>query len=668
MSDALWFKDAVFYQLHVRAFSDSDGDGIGDFGGLHERLDYIQALGVTAVWLMPFYPSPQRDDGYDITDYQAIHPAFGNLDDFRAFLDESHRRGLRVIVDLVLNHTSDQHPWFQRARRAAPGSAERAFYVWSDNPGRYPEARVILDDAESSNWTWDPVARAYYWHRFYSHEPDLNYENPQVQQAMLEVLDFWFQQGVDGLGLAAVPYLFEREDGTGENLPETHAFLKTLRAHVDARFPGRVLLAETNAWPEEAAGYLEAGAECQMALHMPLSPRLFMVARMEDRFPLQDILKQTPPIPETCQWAVCLRNQDELNLHMLTDEERDYMLRSFAPDAHARVHGGLRRRLAPLLGNGRRQIELLNGLLFSLIGSPVIYYGDEIGMGDNIYLDDRAGLRTPMQWSRDRNAGFSTAEPQCLYAPVNAAGEYHFEAVNVETQSRNPASLLNWTRRLVTLRKELPALSRGALRFLPCDNRKVVAFTRRCPSAGTAGADCETVLVVANLSRFAEHVTLDLAEFAGQTPLEVAGQRAFPPIGMDGYFFTLAPYAFYWFALRPEDVGEPAAQAEAARAQPAPATLSVSGSWESLLEGEGRAALEALLPEYVRARRWFRSKARPLRSVQILDALHVPCADCGETAGASQEACIVPVQVDYAGRGAGNLHSAPGLCPTRSGA
>jgi maltose alpha-D-glucosyltransferase / alpha-amylase len=661
MSDALWYKDAVFYQLHVRAFFDSNGDGTGDFCGLRERLDYVQDLGVTALWLMPFYPSPQRDDGYDITDYRAVHPEYGSMDDFHSFLEEAHRRELRVIIDLVLNHTSDQHLWFQRARRARPGTAERDFYVWSDDPGRYPEARLIYDDAESSNWSWDPLAHAYYWHRFYSHEPDLNYDNSRVQQAMLDVLDHWFEQGVDGIGLAAVPYLFEREDGAGENLPETHTFLRALRAHVDERFPGRVLLAEANAWPEEAARYLEAGAECQLAVHFPVSPRLFMAVRMEDRFPLLDILKQTPPIPETCQWAVLLRNQDELALQMVTDEERDYMFRSFAPDPHASVHGGLRRRLAPLLGNDRRQIELLNGLLFSLIGSPVIYYGDEIGMGDNIYLGDRAGLRTPMQWSPDRNAGFSRADPQCLYVPVNAASEYHFEAVNVETQLRNPSSLLNWTRRLVALRKGLPALGRGALRFLPCENRKVLAFTRHCPPTAMPGADCETVLVVANLSHFAEHVTLDLSEFAGHRPREVAGQRDFPVIGTDGYFFTLAPYAFHWFTLRPLGMSRPGRQAEAATAQHALATLSVSGSWKSLLEGEGRVALEALLPDTLRSRRWFRGKARPMRSVEILDALRVPYTETGaaekrmvenqaawEAVERSDEAWIVPVRVDYA--------------------
>ncbi len=462
----LWYKDAIIYEVQVRSFFDSYGDGHGDFQGLTQKLDYMQDLGITAVWLLPFYPSPLKDDGYDIADYTGIHPRFGRLDDFKAFLEAAHDRGLRVITELVLNHTSDQHPWFQRARHAPPGSRERDFYVWSDTPEKYQDARVIFQDFEPSNWTWDPVAKAYFWHRFYSHQPDLNYDNPAVREAILPVLDFWLGMGVDGLRLDAVPYLYEREGTNCENLPETHEFLKSLRRHVDAHYPGRMFLAEANQWPEDAVAYFGNGDECHMAFHFPLMPRLFMALHQEDRFPIEDIMAQTPAIPENCQWCLFLRNHDELTLEMVTDEERDYMYRAYARDRDARINLGIRHRLAPLLRDDRRRIELMLALLFSLPGTPVIYYGDEIGMGDNIYLGDRDGVRTPMQWSADRNAGFSRANPQKLFLPVVIDPSYHYETVNVEAQQSNPSSVLWWIKRLITLRKSLKAFGRGSFRLL----------------------------------------------------------------------------------------------------------------------------------------------------------------------------------------------------------
>src|SRR5919108_2455827 len=489
--DPLWYKDAIIYEVHPRAFFDSDGDGVGDFGGLAQRLDYLQDLGVTVIWLLPFYPSPLKDDGYDISDYTDVHPSYGTLPDFREFLREAHARGLRVITELIVNHTSDQHPWFQRARRAKASSRWRNFYVWSDTPEEYKDARIIFKDFEPSNWSWDSVAKAYYWHRFYAHQPDLNYDNPEVRRAILHAVDFWLHMGIDGLRLDAVPYLYEREGTNCENLPETHAFLKELRRHVDRKFKNRMLLAEANQWPEDAVAYFGDGDECHMAFHFPSMPRLFMAIRMESRFPIIDILTQTPAIPETCQWALFLRNHDELTLEMVTDEERDYMYRVYAHDPHARINLGIRRRLAPLLGNDRRRIELMNALLFSLPGTPVIYYGDELRMGDNFYLGDRNGVRTPMQWSADRNAGFSRANPQRLYLPIIIDPEYHYEAVNVEAQQNNPHSLLWWMKRLIALRKRFKAFGRGTLEFLHPDNRKVLAFIRRFED--------ECVLVVANL-------------------------------------------------------------------------------------------------------------------------------------------------------------------------
>jgi maltose alpha-D-glucosyltransferase/alpha-amylase len=595
MSDdeRLWYKDAVFYELRIRSFFDSDGNGIGDLRGLAEKLDYLQDLGVTALWLLPFYPSPLRDDGYDIADYESVHPDYGSLRDFRNFLREAHRRGLRVVTELVLNHTSDQHPWFQRARRSPPGNRYRDFYVWSDTPTRYADARIIFKDFEHSNWSWDPVAGAYFWHRFYANQPDLNFDNPDVRRAVTQTMDFWLEMGVDGLRLDAVPYLFEREGTSCENLPETHKFLKELRAHIDKEFPNRMLLAEANQWPEDAVTYFGQGDECHAAFHFPIMPRLFMAIEMEDRHPIIDILDQTPAIPETCQWVLFLRNHDELTLEMVTDEERDYMVRAYAADPHARINLGIRRRLAPLLGNNRRKIELMNALLFSLPGTPVIYYGDEIGMGDNIYLGDRNGVRTPMQWSPDRNAGFSDVNPQRLVLPIVVDPEYHYEAINVETLQGNPNSLLWWTKRIVDLRKQHHAFGRGTLQPLTPRNRKVLAFYRR--------AGDETLLIVANLSRFPQYVELDLREFAGRVPRELFGHIEFPPIGQLPYLLTLGPYGFYWFELAHSET-RPAPEMADGGELP---TVEVIGSWDAIFDAPARDALDAVLARYVRGRRWF---------------------------------------------------------------
>ena len=621
--NAEWYKDAVIYQAHVKAFHDSDGDGIGDLRGLTEKLDYLQDLGITTLWMLPFYPSPQKDDGYDIAAYDAIHPMYGTLKDFRVLLGEAHKRGLRVVTELVINHTSDQHPWFQRARRAKPGSSARDFYVWSDTVERYTDARIIFKDFERSNWTWDHEAQAYYWHRFYSHQPDLNFDSPDVHKAVLGALDFWFNMGVDGLRLDAIPYLYEREGTNCENLPETHAFLKKLRAHVDANYENRMLLAEANQWPEDAVAYFGDGDECHMSFHFPVMPRLFMSVQMEDRFPVIDILQQTPPIPPSCQWATFLRNHDELTLEMVTDEDRDYMYRVYANDPQARINLGIRRRLAPLMGNSRRRIELLNGLLFSLPGTPIVYYGDEIGMGDNIYLGDRNGVRTPMQWSGDRNGGFSRANPQRLYLPVIVDPEFHYEAVNVEIQQNNPASLLWWMKRIIGLRKQHHAFGRGGLEFLHPENHRVLAFVRQ--------TEDETILVVANLSRFAQSVELELGRFQGLSPVEMFGRTAFPPIGELPYFVTLGPYAFYWFSLERQ---KSEAIRELAGARP---TLTYRDSWLELLGESRRAELEAILPRYLMEQRWFRSKAARITGAEIVDVIPVAHAK-GES-----RLCIVEV-------------------------
>jgi len=603
--DSLWYRDAVFYQIRVASFYDSNGDGIGDLPGLTQKLDYVADLGVTTLWLLPFYPSPRRDDGYDIADYTAVHPDYGTLRDFKTFLREAHRRNLRVVTEMVLNHTSDQHAWFQRARRAPKGSRYRDFYVWSDDPHRYEEARIIFKDFETSNWTWDPVAEAYFWHRFYSHQPDLNFDNPEVQRSVIRALDFWLDMGVDGVRLDAVPYLYEREGTSCENLPETHAFLRELRAHVDREYSERMLLAEANQWPEDAVAYFGKGDECNMAFHFPVMPRLFMALHMEDRFPILDILDQTPAIPPGCQWALFLRNHDELTLEMVTDEERDYMWRVYAREERARINLGIRRRLVPLVENNRRRVELLNALLLSMPGTPIVYYGDEIGMGDNVYLGDRDAVRTPMQWSADRNAGFSRANPQKLVLPVIADPEYHYDAVNVENQEANTSSLLWWMKRILRLRKRHRAFGHGSFEPLSPSNRRVLAFLRRTEE--------ETLLVVANLSRFAQYVELDLSEFTGHAPRELFGQTEFPRIGELPYLLTLGPHAFYWFTLTAPD--EPADRQGPAE----PPRVEAQGSWKALVE-EGDALGEALT-RFLWRQRWFRSKGRSPGRVRVRDAL-----------------------------------------------
>jgi maltose alpha-D-glucosyltransferase / alpha-amylase len=627
---SLWYKDAVIYELHVRTFHDSDADGIGDFAGLTAKLDYLEELGVTAIWLLPFYPSPLRDDGYDIADYTDVHADYGTLDDFKRFLREAHRRGLRVITELVLNHTSDAHPWFERARHAAAGSPARDFYVWSDTPKTYKDARVIFQDFESSNWTWDPVAGAYYWHRFYSHQPDLNYRNPAVIQAIARVLDFWLRLGVDGVRLDAVPYLVEAEGTVSENLPETHAVLKRLRRHVDERFADRMLLAEANQWPEDAVAYFGDGDECHMAFHFPLMPRLFMGIRQENRFPIVDVLAQTPAIPETCQWALFLRNHDELTLEMVTEEERLFMYRAYTRDPQARINLGIRRRLAPLLGRDRRKIELMNALLLSLPGTPILYYGDEIGMGDNIFLGDRNGIRTPMQWTGDRNSGFSTADPQRLCLPLIVDYDYHHQTVHVEAQQRNRHSLLSWMKRLIKLRKRYRAFGRGTLEFRHPANLSVLAFIRRWEK--------ETMLVVANLSRFDQHVELDLSGLEGLVPVEVSGRNPFPVIGDRPYPLTLAPYGFLWLALEPA----PRLDANPTGRARAIGSVVVLESWESVVAGRDRSALEEYLPDYLRSRPWFTQRARRILSASIVDAIALD--------GRPSPSFIVLVRVDYADR------------------
>ena len=618
--DPLWYKDAVIYELHVRAFADSDGDGVGDFLGLIDRLDYLQDLGITTIWLLPFYPSPLKDDGYDISDYTDIQPIYGDMRDFKTFIEEAHQRGIRIIIELVINHTSDQHPWFQRSRRARIKNRWRDFYVWNDTPDKYKDARVIFKDFESSNWTLDPVSKAYYWHRFYSHQPDLNFDNPQVHQAMFRVVDFWLRMGVDGLRVDAVPYLYEREGTSCENLPETHVFLKKLRQHIDDKFKNRMLLAEANQWPEDAVKYFGDGTEFHMAFHFPLMPRMFMSLRMEDRFPIMDILQETPAISDNCQWALFLRNHDELTLEMVTDEERDYMYRVYANDATARLNLGIRRRLAPLLNNDRKKIELINGLLFSLPGTPVIYYGDEIGMGDNFYLGDRNGVRTPMQWSPDRNAGFSHTNPQRLYLPVIIDPEYHYEAVNVEAQQNNPYSLLWWMKRTIALRKRFQAFGRGTLEFLFSENRHVLAFIRHYEE--------ENILVIANMSHAAQHVELNLSEFEGYVPRELFGGVEFAPIGSTSYYLTLGPHAFYWLSLEKERSELVRPRAVMQEAHIPPAYVPLSGKVDDLFNKKDNwTTLERLLVNYIKECRWFRGKARRILSSRIIDIVPVRFSD-----------------------------------------
>jgi maltose alpha-D-glucosyltransferase/alpha-amylase len=607
-----WYKDAIIYELHIKAFFDGNGDGIGDFEGLLQKLDYLQELGVTAIWVLPFYPSPLRDDGYDIADYYSINPRYGNIEQFKQFLDEAHKRNLKVITELVVNHTSDQHPWFQRARRAPKGSPERDYYVWSDDPTKYKDVRIIFTDYEASNWSWDPVAQQYFWHRFFHHQPDLNFDNPRVQEEIINVLDYWCTMGVDGFRLDAIPYLFEREGTNGENLPETHDFLKKLRAHIDVRYPGVCFLAEANMWPEDSASYFGNGDECHMNYHFPVMPRMFMALQREDRYPITDIFDQTPDIPDNCQWAIFLRNHDELTLEMVTDEERDYMYKVYAKDPKAKINLGIRHRLAPLMENDRRRIELMNSLLFSLPGTPVIYYGDEIGMGDNFYLGDRDGVRTPMQWSPDRNAGFSDTNPQRLYLPVILDPQYHYESVNVETQRANTSSLFWFMKRIINMRKKFKAFSRGDMKFIQVDNPKVLAFTRTYED--------ETLLIVTNLSKYAQPAEIDLNDFKGHIPVEAFSRNKFPAV-RDGYhyFFTLAPHSFQWFVLQNKGTET---------------TTEIRHPHLSVQEGGNLMNITLLddlqnniLPQYIQRMDWFTGKDKNLYSTSIMARTSLPMGE-----------------------------------------
>ena len=609
MQDHPWYRDAIIYEVHIRSFFDSDGDGIGDLPGLIQRLDYIKSLGVTALWLLPFYPSPLKDDGYDIASYTEIHPDYGTLNDFQLFLHEAHRRGLKVITELVLNHTSDQHPWFQRARRAPRDSVERNFYVWSDTPDRFQQARVLFPEVKQSNWSYDPVAEQYYWHRFYSHQPDLNFHSAEVRRRIFNIVDFWLEMGIDGLRLDAITYLYEREGTNCESLPETHAFLRSLRSHIDEHFDERMLLAEANQWPEDAIDYFGDDDECHMAFHFPLMPRLFMAVEMEDRYPIVDIIEQTPTIPEGCQWALFLRNHDELTLEMVTDEERDFMYRSFAPQLRMRINLGIRRRLAPMLRNDTRKIQLLYALLLSLPGTPIIYYGDEIGMGDNYHLGDRDGVRTPMQWSADRNAGFSRANPQSLVLPVIIDPAYHYLSTNVETQENNPSSLLRWLKRLISIRKQLPALSRGRLRVIPCTNHRIFSFLRH------GDGDEEDILIIINLSRASQHLHLDLSEYVDHWPIEQWGRTQFAPIrppNAHRYTLSAGPYDFFWFRLS----RQPLADHTISEVRGPEEMLEVHEEWTEIFEGRLRPQFERHLTSFLSSQHWFNPRSRPIDSLE----------------------------------------------------
>ncbi|MGZ9810479.1 maltose alpha-D-glucosyltransferase [Pseudoroseicyclus sp. H15] len=607
-----WYKDAIIYQLHVKAYQDSNNDGMGDFAGLMSRLDHVQELGATAVWLLPFYPSPLRDDGYDIAEFKEVNPSYGTMEDFEGFVAEAHRRGLKVITELVINHTSDQHEWFQRARHAPKGSPERDFYVWSDDPTKWMDkTRVIFNDTHDSNWTWDPVAEQFYWHRFFDHQPDLNFDNPKVMEAVLDVMHFWLDKGVDGLRLDAIPYLVERDGTNNENLPETHDILKAIRADLDKHYDDKMLLAEANQWPEDTRPYFGEGDECHMGFHFPLMPRMYMSVAQEDRHPITDIIRQTPDIPDNCQWAIFLRNHDELTLEMVTDKERDYLWETYAADKRARINMGIRRRLAPLLQNDRRKIELLNSMLMSMPGTPILYYGDEIGMGDNIYLGDRDGVRTPMQWSPDRNAGFSRADPQRLYLPTIQDAIYGFEARNVESQAQDPSSYLNWMRRMVAVRQNHDVFGRGEMRLLYPKNRKVLAYIREYED--------KAVLCVANLSRQAQAVEIDLGAYAGRVPIELTGHSAFPPIGALPYLVTLPAYGFYWFELA-DEAEAPSWRTAPQEILPEFLTLTTSrdGRVSSALTGrEGRMLQSDVLPSYLPIQRWFAAKDKTIKSTKI---------------------------------------------------
>ncbi|WP_373186896.1 maltose alpha-D-glucosyltransferase [Halopseudomonas sp.] len=618
LNDPNWYKDAVIYQVHVKSFFDANNDGIGDFAGLIQKLDYIADLGVNTIWLLPFYPSPRRDDGYDIAAYRGVHPDYGTMSDARKFIAEAHRRGLRVITELVINHTSDQHPWFQKARNAKKGSKARDFYVWSDTDDKYQGTRIIFLDTEKSNWTWDPVAKQYFWHRFYSHQPDLNFDNPQVLKAVLSVMRYWLDMGVDGLRLDAIPYLIERDGTNNENLPETHVVLKKIRAEVDAHYPDKMLLAEANQWPEDTQMYFGEGDECHMAFHFPLMPRMYMAIAQEDRFPITDILRQTPDIPASCQWAIFLRNHDELTLEMVTDRERDYLWNYYAADRRARINLGIRRRLAPLVERDRRRVELLNSLLLSMPGTPTLYYGDEIGMGDNIFLGDRDGVRTPMQWSIDRNGGFSKADPASLVLPPVMDPLYGFQTINVESQLRDTHSLLNWTRRMLAVRKQQKAFGRGTLKMLAPANRRIIAYVREYQ--GEDGHK-ETILCVANLSRSAQAAELELAAYEDTVPVEMVGGTSFPPIGKLNYLLTLPPYGFFWFLLA-EEAQMPSWRLPALEPMPELRTVVVKRNLGELMTDSCRHILEReSLPDYLTHRRWFAGQAADSPRVEMLYAI-----------------------------------------------
>ena len=629
-TDPLWYKDAIIYELHVRAFADSNNDGIGDFPGLLSRLDYLQDLGVTCIWLLPFFPSPLRDDGYDIANYVDVNPSYGTLNDFRAFLDAAHQRNMQVMIELVINHTSDQHPWFKAARLAPAGAPAREMYVWSDSDQLYKDARIIFTDTEKSNWTWDEVAKSYYWHRFFSHQPDLNFDNPAVIEEVLKAMRFWLDMGVDALRMDAIPYLVERDGTSCENLPETHRAIKAIRTAIDAEYSNRLILAEANQWPADVRPYFGDGDECHMAFHFPLMPRIYMALRQEDRLPITDIMAQTPAIPDNCQWGLFLRNHDELTLEMVTDDERDYMYLAYSADPRMRINVGIRRRLAPLVDNNRRRIELLNSLLLSFPGTPILYYGDELGMGDNIYLGDRNGVRTPMQWNSDRNAGFSKCDPARLYFPVVMDPIYGYQVINVEAQLSDQSSLLHWTRNMIALRKLFQVFGRGSLKFLNPANRKILAYLRDLDRGDVSH---ETVLCVANLSRFAQPVSLDLADYAGFEPVEMLGYVPFPTINETPYALTLAPYSFLWLELQPGSAKSPefsqtlqdeagSAAGEIAANDTAILDL-ISKGWQGLVGGDGLALIESMLPNWLPRQRWFGAKSRTIQSVRVMDWVEV---------------------------------------------
>ncbi|MDR3100090.1 MAG: maltose alpha-D-glucosyltransferase [Paraburkholderia sp.] len=663
--DPLWYKDAIIYQVHVKSFYDSNNDGVGDFPGLLAKLDYIAGLGVTAIWLLPFYPSPRRDDGYDIADYRNVHPDYGQLADVRRFIQEAHARGIRVITELVINHTSDQHPWFQRARRAKPGSNHRNYYVWSDTDQKYQGTRIIFIDTEPSNWTHDPVAGAYYWHRFYSHQPDLNFDNPAVLREVLHVMRFWLDMGIDGLRLDAVPYLVEREGTNNENLPETHSVLKQIRATIDEHYPNRMLLAEANQWPEDVQEYFGQEDECHMAFHFPLMPRLYMAIASEDRFPIIDIMKQTPDLLPSCQWAVFLRNHDELTLEMVTDSERDYLWNTYASDRRARLNLGIRRRLAPLMERDRRRIELINSLLLSMPGTPVIYYGDELGMGDNIHLGDRDGVRTPMQWSSDRNGGFSRADPEQLVLPPLMGSLYGYDAINVEAQTRDPHSLLNWTRRMLATRRANQAFGRGSIRFLRPANRKILAYLRETPGE-------PAILCVANLSRAPQAVELDLSEFAGTAPVEMTADSVFPPIGQLPYLLTFPPYGFLWFLLCPGNQ-RPSWSQPTSEQLPEFVTVVIREGQTGATPENVRLLESEVLPSWLSRRRWFAAKDKALRAVRLAALTTIHGAGFAfteieaELADGTNERYVLPIAITWGTEITTPLHIQLALSRVRRG-